>query len=91
MSDPPESADIRVIGDPRVWRLYQRLERAAGLRARGESWDEIGRQLGCPPETCREWPTLYAPVWRELCAAASRAVLAPALAEALIVLREGRR
>jgi hypothetical protein len=72
-------------------RLFRRLERAARLRAQGYEWDEIGRQLGCPPARCREWPKLYGPAWAALCAAAVRAVASPILAEALIVLRETRR
>ena len=63
-----------------------RIAHAAQLRAAGNSWQAIGRILGCRPQTCQRWTTQYPEwwnqvyrriqleKWRALCATAEQAV-----------------
>src|ERR671913_10910 len=68
-----------------------RLERLADLRARGNGWATVSRELGVSVATCRRWMREHAREWKRLYWEAEQAVLWEIKAEARRVLRSQLR
>src|SRR5918993_2675782 len=64
-----------------------RLERLADLRARGNGWATVSRELGVSVATCRRWMREHAREWKRAYWEAEQAVLWEIKAEARRVLR----
>lgn len=72
-------------------KLIYLIERAAELRAAGNSWEQTGQKLGKSGRTVRTWRYRYRAFWDQTIAAARREVAADAADEGLAILRSVAR
>jgi hypothetical protein len=63
------------------------LAAAAALRVAGASWEAVAERLGRSYQTCRNWPTKFRSLWRELYTAAEKEYKEEIANEARCVLR----
>src|SRR5262245_60627248 len=68
--------------------LLRLVERTAELRALGQSWAQIAREIGRPYGTVNQWARRYRDFWDRVFARAARQASDEATAEAQAVLRE---
>lgn len=64
---------------------------AAELRAAGNAWEKIAKDVGRPLADVRTWPQRFPTRWRKAIEAAERRTLAESTAEAVLVLRKQLR
>jgi hypothetical protein len=67
--------------------LVYLVERAAELRAAGNSWEQTAQKLGRCADTIRNWPRRYRAFWDQAIAIARRNTAADAGDEGLAILR----
>jgi hypothetical protein len=68
-------------------KLLPLIEKAAGLRAEGRTWEAVGAEVRRAPETCRRWPREYPDAWKGAFRPAVRRAVEDGGAEAVVVLR----
>ena len=68
-------------------KMVRLLERAADLRAAGNSWEQIAKKVHRNIDAVRAWPHEFAEVWDRRFTESSRRLGAEAEAEARAVLR----
>src|SRR5262249_44684509 len=60
---------------------------AAQLRATGNSWEKVAKQVGRSARTCRHWPLTYADFWHRVFLKTELQFIAAAANDAITLLR----